>query len=295
MSSSYFEHDADIGIIGRGLIIEQSFEAAAHAVFAIITNIEAVHPRTVVALEFEESDLELALVVWLNLILAKAREFGMVFSHFYLQRQNDHWHAKAAGEKWRDGLERGVEVNCALANRQILTHLTRATFAGIYPKVTLETLFDIPHNTCKEEQHEVDGKTRWLYVHRKGATRAFAPGHPRLPARYRDVGQPVIIGGSMSAGSYILAGSSHNQAFASCSHGAGRAMSSNQALKQWNGRALIDDLERQGILIRTRSMRGAAEEAPGAYKDVDQVAEVTEQAGLARRIAFLRPKVCIKG
>lgn len=188
MSSSYFEHDADIGIISRGLIIEQSFEAAAHAVFAIITNIEAVHPRTVVALEFEESDLELALVVWLNLILAKAREFGMVFSHFYLQRQNDHWHAKATGEKWRDGLERGVEVNCALANRQILTHLTRATFAGIYPQASLETLFDISHNTCKEEQHEVDGKTRWLYVHRKGATRAFAPGHPRLPARYRDGG-----------------------------------------------------------------------------------------------------------
>ncbi|UJP07682.1 MAG: archease, partial [Nitrosomonas sp.] len=167
MSSSYFEHDADIGIIGYGLIIEQSFEAAAHAVFAIITNIEAVHPRTVVALEFEESDLELALVVWLNLILAKAREFSMVFSHFYLQRQNDHWHAKATGEKWRDGLERDVEVNCALTNRQILTHLTLATFAGIYPQASLETLFDISHNTCKEEQHEVDGKTRWLYVHRK--------------------------------------------------------------------------------------------------------------------------------
>jgi len=186
-------------------------------------------------------------------------------------------------------------INCALANRQILTHLTRETFAEVYPNATLETLFDISHNTCKEEQHEVDGKTRWLHVHRKGATRAFAPGHPRLPARYRDVGQPVIIGGSMGTGSYILAGASTNQAFASCSHGAGRAMSRNQALKQWNGRTLIDDLKRQGILIRTRSMRGAAEEAPGAYKDVDQVAEVTEQAGLARRVAFLRPKVCIKG
>lgn len=113
MSSSYFEHDADIGIIGRGLTIEQSFEAAAHAVFAIITNIEAVHPQTAVALEFEEADLELALVVWLNLILGKARELGMVFSHFHIQRQNDHWHAKAAGEKWRDGLERGVEVKGA--------------------------------------------------------------------------------------------------------------------------------------------------------------------------------------
>ncbi|MBS0298855.1 MAG: archease [Proteobacteria bacterium] len=113
MSSSYFEHDADIGIIGRGLTIEQSFEAAAHAVFAIITQIEEVRPVTIVAVEFEESDLELALVVWLNLLLGKARELGMVFSHFYLQRQNDHWYAKAAGEKWRDGLERGVEVKGA--------------------------------------------------------------------------------------------------------------------------------------------------------------------------------------
>ncbi|MBX9916596.1 MAG: archease [Nitrosomonas sp.] len=113
MSSSYFEHDADIGIIGRGLTIEQSFEAAAHAVFAIITNIAAVQPVIVLTLEFEESDPELALVVWLNLILGKAREFGMVLSHFYIQRQGDHWHAKVAGEKWRDGLERGVEVKGA--------------------------------------------------------------------------------------------------------------------------------------------------------------------------------------
>ena len=186
-------------------------------------------------------------------------------------------------------------INCALANRQILTHLTRTTFAEVYPQAELETLFDVSHNTCKEEIHEVDSKSRSLYVHRKGATRAFAQGHARLPARYRAVGQPVIIGGSMGTGSYILAGTSGNQAFASSSHGAGRAMSRHQALKLWHGRTLINDLLQQGILIRTRSMRGAAEEAPGAYKDVDQVAEVTEQAGLARRVAFLRPKVCIKG
>lgn len=113
MSSSYFEHDADIGIIGRGLTIEQSFEAAAHAVFAIITDLETVQPIIAVAIEFEESDAELALVVWLNLILGKARELGMVFSHFYIQRQGDQWHGKALGEKWRDGLERGVEVKGA--------------------------------------------------------------------------------------------------------------------------------------------------------------------------------------
>ncbi|HEX6827545.1 MAG TPA: RtcB family protein [Burkholderiales bacterium] len=188
-------------------------------------------------------------------------------------------------------------INCALANRQILAHLTRSVFSEIFPRARVETLFDVSHNTCKRETHEVRGRSRELYIHRKGATRAFGPRHPGLPARYREVGQPVIIGGSMGTGSYILAGNpeEQNPAFASASHGAGRAMSRAQALKRWQGRQLIDELRRKGILIRTRSMRGAAEEAPGAYKDVDRVAEATEQAGLARRVAFLRPKACIKG
>jgi tRNA-splicing ligase RtcB len=134
-------------------------------------------------------------------------------------------------------------------------------------------------------------------VHRKGATRALGPGHPGLPERYRSIGQPVIIGGSMGTGSYILAGTteSEERAFSSASHGAGRAMSRHQALKRWHGRQLVDELAEKGILIRTRSMRGVAEEAPGAYKDVDLVAEVTEAAGLARRVARLRPRVCVKG
>jgi tRNA-splicing ligase RtcB len=188
-------------------------------------------------------------------------------------------------------------INCALANRQILTHLARGTFAHWAPDARLETLFDVSHNTCKIERHRVDGRERLLYVHRKGATRAFGPGHPSLPPRYREVGQPVIIGGSMGTGSWILAGNaeSENRAYASASHGAGRAMSRHAALKRWQGRQLVDELAAQGILIRTRSMRGAAEEAPGAYKDVDRVAEATERAGLARRVAFLRPKVCVKG
>jgi len=188
-------------------------------------------------------------------------------------------------------------INCALANRQILTHLTREVFAEIVPEARVETLFDVSHNTCKLEKHRVEGRERELYIHRKGATRAFGPGHPSLPPRYRDAGQPVIIGGSMGTGSYILAGNGEdrNPAFASASHGAGRAMSRAQALKRWQGRQLVDELRGKGILIRTRSMRGAAEEAPGAYKDVDLVAEATEQAGLARRVAFLRPKACIKG
>jgi tRNA-splicing ligase RtcB len=186
-------------------------------------------------------------------------------------------------------------INCALANRQILTHLARTAFTEVYPHAELETLFDVSHNTCKAEMHQIDGESRLLYVHRKGATRAFGPRHPQVPDRYREVGQPVVIGGSMGTGSYILAGESGNPAFASSSHGAGRAMSRHQALARWKGRALVDELAKQGILIKTRSMRGVAEEAPGAYKDVDLVAEATEEAGLARRVAFLRPKVCVKG
>jgi tRNA-splicing ligase RtcB (3'-phosphate/5'-hydroxy nucleic acid ligase) len=188
-------------------------------------------------------------------------------------------------------------INIALANRQILTHLTRSVFAHFYREARIETLFDVSHNTCKPEWHEVEGKRRLLYVHRKGATRAFGPGHPGLPERYRKAGQPVIIGGSMGTGSYVLVGTdeSENRAFSSASHGAGRAMSRSQALRQWRGRELIDGLAARGILVRTKSMRGAAEEAPGAYKDVNAVAEATERAGLARRVALLAPRICVKG
>ena len=188
-------------------------------------------------------------------------------------------------------------INCALANRQILVHLTREVFDRRFPGARLETLYDVSHNTCKAERHAVDGRDRLLYVHRKGATRAFGPGHAAVPAAYRAVGQPVIIGGSMGTGSYILAGTteSEERAWSSASHGAGRAMSRNQALKRWRGRAVVDDLGARGIVIRSHSMRGIAEEAPGAYKDIDDVAEATERAGLARRVASLRPLVCVKG
>jgi len=186
-------------------------------------------------------------------------------------------------------------INVALTNRQILTHLARQAFSHVIYGAELETVYDVSHNTCKLETHQVDGQKRRLHIHRKGATRAFPPGHPAIPERYRETGQPVIIGGSMGTGSYVLAGLAGNPAYASASHGAGRAMSRNQALKHWHGRELIDQLKHQGILIRTRSMRGAAEEAPGAYKDVDLVAEATEKAGLAKRVAFLRPKACVKG
>lgn len=188
-------------------------------------------------------------------------------------------------------------INCALANRQILTHLTREVFNSIIPRAELETLYDVSHNTCKREKHLFEGKEREFYIHRKGATRAFGPDHPALPEAYKKVGQPVFIGGSMGVGSYLLAGNSEdeNHAFASASHGAGRKMSRNQALKLWQGKQLLQDLAAEQIYIRTRSLRGLAEEAPGAYKDIEMVAESTEAAGLARRVARLKPIICIKG
>jgi tRNA-splicing ligase RtcB len=188
-------------------------------------------------------------------------------------------------------------INCALANREILGHFSRRVFSYFFPNADLRLLFDVSHNTCKVEPHLVDGKRRELFVHRKGATRAFGPGHESLPEALRAVGQPVLIGGSMGTGSYILVGEAGNErkAFSSACHGAGRALSRHAALKQWSGRKIIDDLAEQGVLIRSPSTRGVAEEAPGAYKDVGAVVAAAEHAGLARRVARMRPLVCIKG
>ncbi len=188
-------------------------------------------------------------------------------------------------------------INCALANRQILTHLTRQVFAAILPDARLRVLYDVSHNTCKEETHAIDGKPQRLFVHRKGATRAFGPGHKDLPAEFAQVGQPVLIGGSMGTCSYVLAGlpTSEPQSFASACHGAGRAMSRHAATRRWNGRQTVDELAARGILIRCVSQRGVAEEAPGAYKDVNVVVDAAEKSGLARKVARLEPLICIKG
>jgi len=188
-------------------------------------------------------------------------------------------------------------INCALANREILGHFARRTIKHFFPEAAVPLLFDVSHNTCKVEQHQVNGKLRELYVHRKGATRAFGPGHPALPAELRDVGQPVLIGGSMGTASYVLVGveGSEKLAFSSACHGAGRAMSRYAAAKTWSGRQIVDELAARGILVRSPSLRGVAEEAPGAYKDVGEVVYAAERAGLARRVARLRPVICIKG
>lgn len=199
------------------------------------------------------------------------------------------------GERYL-GAMRGA-INCALANREILGHFARRVFKHFFATHDLALLYDVSHNTCKVEKHEVAGKQRELYVHRKGATRAFGPGHAELPEALRPIGQPVLIGGSMGTGSHILVGTqtSEKKAFSSACHGAGRALSRHAALKLWSGRALIEELATEGILIRSPSMRGVAEEAPGAYKDVGAVVAAAEHAGLARRVARLRPMICIKG
>lgn len=188
-------------------------------------------------------------------------------------------------------------MNAAMANRQVLTHLTREVFARHFPGESLPLLYDVSHNTCKEETHVVDGSPRRLFVHRKGATRAFGPGHPDLPDEFARTGQPVIIGGSMGTSSWVLAGGreSLRRSFGSACHGAGRNMSRNQATRRWDGRAVVRELEARGIFVRSPSPRGVAEEAPGAYKDVDEVVLAAERAGLAMRVARLAPVCCVKG
>lgn len=199
------------------------------------------------------------------------------------------------GDKYLGAMR--AAINCALANRQIITHLVRRAFAEVIPAAQLTLLYDVSHNTCKVEEHRVNGHSKRLFVHRKGATRAFGPNHPAVPEPLRPTGQPVLIGGTMGTASYILAGTPDGEArsFSSSCHGAGRQMSRHQATKQWRGRQLIDELARRGIVIRSPSSRGVAEEAPGAYKDVTEVVEAAEQAGLSRRVARLEPIVCIKG
>ncbi|MBU1261063.1 MAG: RtcB family protein [Planctomycetes bacterium] len=188
-------------------------------------------------------------------------------------------------------------INCALANRQILTELVRRVFAKIFPKAQLTMLYDVSHNTAKMEEHKVDGKTKQLLIHRKGATRAFGPGSADLPPRYKAFGQPVLIGGTMGTASYILAGTGESEAlaFSSACHGAGRCMSRTAATKKWQGSQIVRELAERRIIIKSRSMRGLAEEAPDAYKNVSAVVEATANAGLAKKVAKLLPMICVKG
>jgi tRNA-splicing ligase RtcB len=192
-------------------------------------------------------------------------------------------------------------ANYAWANRQVLMHLTRETFQetlSIGPReLGMKLLYDVCHNIAKKERHIVDGEETPLCVHRKGATRSLPPGHPELPEAYRRAGQPVLIPGDMGTHSYILAGAqgAMDQTFGSSCHGAGRVLSRSQALKITKGRAIHRELEDKGIFVHSRGKRTLKEEVPEAYKDVSEVVEVVHQAGLARKVAKLRPLGVIKG
>lgn len=191
--------------------------------------------------------------------------------------------------------------NYARANRHMLMDATRESFAGVFGRSSkdlgMELVYDISHNLAKIEEYEIDGQARRLCVHRKGATRAFGPEHPEIPDRYRPIGQPVIIPGSMGTASFVLVGleGAKERSFSSTCHGAGRAMSRTQAKKQMQGSDLKHELAGQGIIVNAGKTKQLAEEAPYAYKDVSEVVETCEGAGLTAVVARLRPVGVIKG
>lgn len=191
-------------------------------------------------------------------------------------------------------------VNMSFANRQVILHRVREVFSDVFGRdpaeMGLHQVYDVAHNTAKLEEHILDGQPRQLLVHRKGATRAFGPGAHALPTVYRKTGQPVIVGGSMETGSYLLAGvETGSQTFFSTAHGSGRTMSRKQAKRMFQGRQLQRDMEGRGIYVRTVSFSGLAEEAGPAYKDIDEVVGATELAGISRRVARLIPVGNVKG
>jgi len=192
-------------------------------------------------------------------------------------------------------------ANYAFANRQILAHHARAAFEdvlrGRVRRWELHQVYDIAHNMGRIEEHTVAGRRERVCVHRKGATRAFGPGFAGLPPQYRPLGQPVLVPGSMGTASWVLLGSAASMeiSFGSCCHGAGRVMSRHQAKRTVRGERLRQDLEQAGVHVRAGSLPGLAEEAPQAYKDVDAVVEVVTQAGLATKVARLRPVAVVKG
>jgi tRNA-splicing ligase RtcB len=201
----------------------------------------------------------------------------------------DYFHAMNAG------------ANFAWANRQMITHWIRESFEQVLgqsaPQLGLRLVYDIAHNMAKLETHEIDGRKRRVYVHRKGATRAFGPGHPEIPQDYRAVGQPVIIPGDMGRASFLLAGTevAMKETFGSSCHGAGRRLSRKASIKQHPADRVEQDLKARGIYLRAQSRRVVSEEAPDAYKDVESVVDVTHRAGVAKKVVRLKPLGVVKG
>jgi tRNA-splicing ligase RtcB len=197
-------------------------------------------------------------------------------------------------------LAMGCAANFAWANRQMIVHWVRESFEKTFKRsaedMEMNIVYDVAHNICKIEEHEIGGKKVKVYMHRKGATRAFPPGHKEIPADYRKIGQPVLIPGSMGTASYVLHGTeSGKETFFSTAHGAGRTMSRNEALKLYKGETVQKDLASKGILVRGASWQGIAEEAPGAYKDIDEVCRVSHEAGIAKIVSRQVPLGVVKG
>jgi len=192
-------------------------------------------------------------------------------------------------------------ANFAWCNRQLLMWQAREAFEKVlgraWESLQMGLVYDVAHNIAKFEQHEIDGQKKKLWVHRKGATRAFPANHPEVPSMYRAIGQPVIIPGDMGRASWVLAGQpgSMEQTFGTACHGAGRVMSRTAAIKHAQGRRIDQELAAKGIIARARSWKGLAEEQPDAYKDVDLVVEVVHRANLARKVARMRPIGVVKG
>ncbi|MFB6292303.1 MAG: RtcB family protein [Candidatus Nanohaloarchaea archaeon] len=200
-----------------------------------------------------------------------------------------------AGQDYWDAMN--AAANFAWANRQGMTAAIRDSFNTIFEDVKIDLVYDVCHNIAKKEEHEVDGEKKELLVHRKGATRAMPAGRPEVPEAYSNVGQPVLIPGTMGTSSYILSGGegSLELSFGSTAHGAGRLMSRTQAKKDYWGEDVQKELKREGIVVKARSGSTVAEEAPGAYKDVDEVIQVSDELGIGEKVARMRPIANIKG
>jgi tRNA-splicing ligase RtcB len=192
-------------------------------------------------------------------------------------------------------------ANFGFCNRQLLMHQARAVFADVFGRsvddLEMTLLYDVAHNIAKWEEHQVNGVAKKVWVHRKGATRAFPPGHPEIPEPFRAVGQPVIIPGDMGRASWVLVGqpASMELSFGTTCHGAGRQLSRTAAVKAAKGRRIDRELLSRGVVARGQTLKGLAEEQPDAYKNVDDVVDVVHRAGLSRKVARMRPIGVIKG
>ena len=201
------------------------------------------------------------------------------------------------GQKYFSAINAGT--NAAFANRLVIGTLVKRTIAKIFgvSENDTKTFYDVGHNTAKIETHLVDRKKRKVLIQRKGSTRGFGPNNSNVTKKYRSVGQPVIVGGSMGTNSFILKGtkSAMNETFGSTIHGAGRSMSRTSAFSKWTPLQLLEELNKKGIIVKARSIKGLAEEAPEAYKDILKVVEIMHKSGISEKVAKLKPMICIKG